>query len=253
MSSRPLVSIIIPCYNMEEFVAQTIESALRVCYPNKEIVIVDDGSKDSSCDICRFYADNNQEIRFFEQPNSGVAKARNRAISESKGKYIFPLDADDIIDANIIDIEVDILERNNHVKVVTSSDIFIGDKEGPWELPQFNLNLLARRNLMSVSSLYRKEDWVRIGGYQSGVSFEDWVFWIAMLKDGGEVVRVPQVGIHYRIRGNSRRVQDRNNKKKTVDFLNAKYPDFFNRELDGKLHYNRTFSRLLNKLKISIL
>lgn len=102
-NSLPLVSILIPVYNAEKFVSNTIESALRQTYTNTEIVIVDDGSTDSSWEIIEYYREKYpQLIKSFRQENKGACAARNKALKESSGDYIQWLDADDILDENKI-------------------------------------------------------------------------------------------------------------------------------------------------------
>jgi glycosyltransferase involved in cell wall biosynthesis len=94
-SPQPRVSILIPCYNAAAWVTQTLESALAQTWPHKEILVVDDGSRDNSREIVRRYE--SRGVRLIEQPNSGASAARNRAIAEAKGDYLQFLDADDLI------------------------------------------------------------------------------------------------------------------------------------------------------------
>lgn len=102
---------------------------------------------------------------------------------------------------------------------------------------------------MDTCALYRKKEWERVGGYcENIIAREDWEFWIAVLKDGGKVVRLPEIGLHYRIRNVSKRVTDRSLKRHVVETLNARHPEFFERELGGPLHYRRSWSVLLNRI-----
>lgn len=102
---------------------------------------------------------------------------------------------------------------------------------------------------MDTCALYRKKEWERVGGYcENIIAREDWEFWIAVLKDGGKVVRLPEIGLHYRIRNVSKRVTDRSLKRHVVKTLNARHPEFFERELGGPLHYRRSWSVLLNRI-----
>lgn len=102
---------------------------------------------------------------------------------------------------------------------------------------------------MDTCALYRKVEWERAGGYcESIIAREDWEFWIAVLKDGGKVVRLPEIGLHYRIRNVSKRVTDRSLKRHVVKTLNARHPEFFERELGGPLRYRRSWSVLLNRI-----
>lgn len=251
-SMQPVVSIIIPVYNSERYLAQTLDSVLAVSPPlaDMEVVLVDDGSTDRSLEIARDYAARYGFIRVLEQPNAGPVRARNNAVEHARGRYIFPLDSDDLLVPDFLAEAVGVLDREPEVKVVAGRNEFFGGRKGPWRLPEFSLRLLARRNLICVSALYRREDWVRVGGYcEEIVALEDWDFWISVLKEGGRVVTLDGAAIRYRIRPGSKRVRDRAWKHHVVDTLNRRHAAFFERELCGPLHYQRTWSRPLNRLR----
>ena len=95
--STPLVSIIIPNYNEERFIAKTIESACEQTYENLEIIVVDDGSSDNSPKIIEEYLNRDSRIIFLRQENMNASIARNRAIEHAKGDYFYFLDSDDIV------------------------------------------------------------------------------------------------------------------------------------------------------------
>ncbi|MDR2120233.1 MAG: glycosyltransferase [Tannerella sp.] len=242
----PAVSVVIPVHNAEEFLEETLLSVLSSVYPNMEIIIVDDGSTDGSPAVAARYAGQYAHIRFLQQPNAGAAAARNRAVAEARGEYILPVDADDRISPQYISLAVEAISGRPDVKVVYPEAEFFGERSGKWRLPPFSIRLLARKNMIPVSGLYRREDWVRAGGYRTDTGREDWVFWIAILKDGGKVVRLNHTGLYYRVRSGSKRKKDRKLLTHTIDILNGLYPDFFLRELKGPLRYRRTWSRLIN-------
>lgn len=247
--AKPLVSVVIPVYNMEEFLEETLDSVLSSDYPNFEVIVMDDGSKDRSLEIAESYKSRYENVRVYTQANSGVATARNHAISKAGGVYILPVDADNRISKELIHSAVDILESDPEVKVVCPRAEFFGDRSGEWVLRPFSLSLLARKNMMDTCAVYRKSEWERIGGYCAEiVAREDWEFWISMLKDGGKVVKLPEIGLFYRVREQSKRVTDRLLKKHVIDLLNRRHPDFFERELGGPLRYQRSWSRLINRI-----
>src|SRR5262245_50097394 len=94
-TARPgLVSIIIPCYNAERFLVETLESALTQSYPYTEIIVVDDGSSDGTRELIRAYAD---RVRADFGPNCGPCAARNRGTAVARGEFIQYLDADDLL------------------------------------------------------------------------------------------------------------------------------------------------------------
>ncbi len=248
MQTPPLVSIIIPVYNMEQFLAETLDSVLATTYPSLEVVLVDDGSKDSSLAIAQSYASKDSRLRVFTQSNAGACAARNHAIREAKGIFILPVDGDNLITPDFVSLAVDVISHDKEVKVVCPRTNFIGDKEGEWILPPFSLNLLARKNLMDTTALYRRSDWEQVGGYcDELMTREDWDFWISMLKDGGKVVRLTKLTFFYRRRADSKRVRGRKLHKHVVDTLNRRHSEFFERELEGKLHYNRSLSKFINR------
>jgi len=92
---QPLVSIIIPAYNSGKYLDETIRSVMQQTWPNKEIIIVDDGSADNSLEIAKQYK--SDQVKVFGQSNKGASGARNRGIKEAKGDYIQFLDADDLL------------------------------------------------------------------------------------------------------------------------------------------------------------
>ncbi len=114
----PLVSVIIPAYNAEKFIAETIESILMQSYPNIEIIVVDDGSTDQTSNIALKYQ---EKVRYYYQKNSGgCAVPRNIGISHSLGKYLCFNDADDLMVPNRVAAQVDFLERHPEVGLVFS-------------------------------------------------------------------------------------------------------------------------------------
>ncbi len=248
MEMQPLVSIIIPVYNMERFLEETLDSVLATTYPNLEVVLVDDGSKDNSLSIAEGYSKKDSRLRIYRQSNAGACAARNHAIREAKGEFILPVDGDNLITPDFVSLAVAEIMSNKEVKVVCPRTNFIGDRDGEWILPPFSLNLLARRNVMDTTALYRRSDWERVGGYcDELMTREDWDFWISMLKDGGRVVRLNKLTFFYRRRGDSKRVRGRKLHKHVIDILNRRHSDFFERELGGKLHYQRSWSKTINR------
>jgi len=115
---KPLVSILIPAYNAQEWIADTIQSATAQTWPNKEIIVVDDGSTDRTLDaVRRFESDS---LRVFRQENQGAAAARNKAFSLSRGQYIQWLDADDLLAPDKIANQMKTLDEPRNSSVLLS-------------------------------------------------------------------------------------------------------------------------------------
>ncbi|MEM2001634.1 MAG: glycosyltransferase [Candidatus Methanomethylicaceae archaeon] len=106
---KPLVSIIIPCYNGEKFVAEAIQSALDQTYPNKEVIVIDDGSTDRSLEVIKSFG---SKIRWETGPNRGGSAARNRGIQIARGELIQFLDADDVLHPQKLERQVDVVCQN---------------------------------------------------------------------------------------------------------------------------------------------
>jgi glycosyltransferase involved in cell wall biosynthesis len=123
------VSVIIPVYNVEQYVAQTLESVLAQTYTNLEIIIVDDETPDRSIDICRRYAD--PRIQIIQQKNRGLAGARNTGIRHATGDYIALLDSDDLWLPNKLQKQVEHLESSPQIGISFCRSAFIDDLGKP--------------------------------------------------------------------------------------------------------------------------
>jgi glycosyltransferase involved in cell wall biosynthesis len=116
---NPLVSILIPAFNAEAFIAETIESALRQTWPQKEVIVVDDGSRDGTLAVARQFE--SATVKVSTQPNQGAAATRNKAYSLCQGDYIQWLDADDLLSADKLARQVEAAERACSKRILLSS------------------------------------------------------------------------------------------------------------------------------------
>lgn len=246
---QPLVSVVIPAWNMANLLGDTLRSVLDSTYSHLEVIVVNDGSTDDTAAVAHRFAEDDARVCVITQPNGGVCKARNAGIRRARGEYILPVDADNLISPTLIADAVCAIHGHAEVKAVQPRADFFGARSGEWMLPPFSLHRIARKNIMDTCALYRRADWERVGGYcEEIIAREDWDFWISVMKDGGEVVRLPEIGLHYRMREGSKRVTDRKLKRHVIDVLNRRHPEFFERELGGPLRYHRTWSRAANRL-----
>src|SRR5262245_12452760 len=116
---EPLVSILIPAYNAEAFISDTIDSALAQAWPKKEIIVVDDGSSDQTVAIARRFEP--VGVRVVTQPNRGASAARNLAFSLCRGDYIQWLDADDLLSPDKISKQLEAAKKNPSKRRLFSS------------------------------------------------------------------------------------------------------------------------------------
>lgn len=100
------VSVIIPIYNVEKYLSECLDSVVNQTYKNLEIILINDGSKDGSANICKEYAEKDSRIIFIDQENIGVSKTRNKGIDIATGKYVLFVDSDDYCEANMVETAV---------------------------------------------------------------------------------------------------------------------------------------------------
>lgn len=113
MKNHPLISVIIPVYNVEEYLHECVDSVLCQTYGNFEIILVDDGSTDSSGIVCDEYIQKDERISVIHQKNGGLSAARNTGFAEATGDYVYFLDSDDYIAENALETLLGIAEKGN--------------------------------------------------------------------------------------------------------------------------------------------
>jgi len=128
MNKQPMISIIVPIYNAEQYLCKTIESILHQTYTDFELLLIDDGSKDRSGNICNEYEKKDNRIRVFIQENFGVSAARNKGIGESQGHYICFVDSDDWVNESFLnDFEITEDIQNGTILIQGFNDCFNGN------------------------------------------------------------------------------------------------------------------------------
>ena len=127
----PMVTIIVPVYNAEKTLRRCIDSVLDQEFSDFELLLVNDGSKDSSGSICREYAQKDSRIRLLDKPNTGVSDSRNQAISLAKGTYLQFLDSDDWITPNATKLFVETAEKYHCDMVISDFYRVSGERVSP--------------------------------------------------------------------------------------------------------------------------
>jgi glycosyltransferase involved in cell wall biosynthesis len=171
---QQLVSIIVPAYNAERFLARTLRSALQQTYVTLEMIIIDDGSTDSTGAVARAFAQSDHRVRVISVPNGGVAKARNIGISEAAGEFVAFLDADDLWHPTKLERQMAVLDEMKDAAAVyaLSRDIDIDDRVfGRGRRAAFNGYAFARhlyiRPIGNGSTLLvRRVNALAVGGYE---------------------------------------------------------------------------------------
>lgn len=200
------VSIIMPCFNSGRYLQEAVESALNQSFQDLEVVVVDDGSVDADTRRALDQIAEIDRVRLLKQHNQGPSSARNLGIRESVGEYFLPLDADDLIEPDYVAQAVKVMDSVPEAGIVYCRADFIGDLEGPWELPCFSWSQILVHNMIFNASLFRKADWESVGGYDESMldGREDHDFVLRILGLSRTVHRLEGTYFHYRRYGGTR-------------------------------------------------
>ena len=201
--AKPLVSVIVPCFNYGDYIEEAIDSVLNQTFQDFEIIVVDDGSTDPHT-IKILHNLNKPKTKVIHQKNQKLPNARNNGIKISKGKYICCLDADDLIKPTYLEKCLIKLETENLDICYTWLQEF-GDSDQVWPTDDFDLSTLVERNCVEVSAVFSRSIWQKTGGYDSTMidGYEDWNFWIAIAKAGGVGKKIDEPLFLYRKHGRS--------------------------------------------------
>lgn len=198
------VSIIVPCYNLAEFLPETIASVLNQSYLDWECIVVDDGSTDNTEQVAKELLLKSDKLSYCRKENGGLSSARNFGIKKATGTLILPLDSDDLLDKTFLEKAVAYFLENSETKIVYSNVRLFGEKNEDWPETIFSLDEFFFRNLIPCTALYRKEDWALAGGYKENMrgGFEDWDFWMNVItrNQGKGIVRINEPLFLYRQR-----------------------------------------------------
>lgn len=195
----PKVSVIIPCYNLGRYIEAAIDSILASNFKDLEIVVVNDGSTDQYTNEL-LYNLKKQKTKIITTYNQGVSEARNVAIKASKGEYILPLDADDVVYPEYITKAVKLLDNHPSTGIVYAKGEFFGLRNGIWELPNYSLKSMLNDNCIPVCGMFRRSDYDKTKGYNPNMiyGYEDWDFWLSLLELGVKVKKIDEALFGYR-------------------------------------------------------
>lgn len=227
----PKVSVIIPCYNDEVFIKETITAILNQTFQDFEVIIVDDGSNNKTKIVLANIK--HPKISILEQTNGGLSNARNNGFKKAKGEYVLTIDSDDTFDKIFLEKAVTILDENEAIAAVSSyCNIFEGNyniinKHTP---KGGGLNNFLFDNNSTSFALIRKSNWQEIGGYDEKMihGFEDWEFWISVTKNGGLVHMIPEFLFNYRYKKKSMSKDSKQNyREKNLSYIYKKHQDVY--------------------------
>lgn len=205
---KKLVSVVIPAYNAEHYLEETLKSVMQQDYRHLEIIVVDDGSKDQTSAIARKLAKEDNRIQYVYQENQGVSAARNHGYRLSNGNYLGFLDADDIWLPENITLKFALIDKNKDVGLVHSDAMLIDEKGNSLHEVKAGQsgNLLDRMLLWEGtcvhspgSILVKREVIEKIGGFDTELSTGADQEFFMRVAASYKIDRLPQVTWHYRI------------------------------------------------------
>ncbi len=183
------ISILMPAYNSEKFISRSIESIINQSYLNYELIIVDDGSNDSTKEIIKMYKKYNDKIKLISKSNSGLIETLNFGLKKCKGKWIARLDSDDLSRFDRLEKQLLIAESKRNIGLVGSDAIFIDSFDNnlysssyPYTHKELTDNLLSCKKFFPHSSAFFNRELVEsIGAYRNRAGIcEDWDLWIRL-------------------------------------------------------------------------
>ena len=250
---NPLVSIITPCYNQAQYLPEALDSVLAQTYPYWECIIVNDCSQDNTKEIALKFCQKDNRFRYFGlESNKGLCHARNYAAQNSIGKYMLPLDSDDIIDKRYLEEAVKVLEHDDKVKVVYGQGEYFGELTGPIDNKPYDFETMLVENVFYNSVVYRREDYDRVGGYHEYMDsgLEDWELLISILDENSKVVQLPIVCYYYRIRGTSmfRTLSSERHAEMLLRAYNH-HKELFDRHFPNSILYVHRWHDAMNRIK----
>jgi glycosyltransferase involved in cell wall biosynthesis len=208
----PAVSVVLPAYNCEKYIAKAIESVLHQTFTDFELIIINDGSTDNTESIIHTF-DDQRIVYLINSNNQGLVYTLNKAITHANGKYIARMDADDICLQERLAKQKAFLDQNEDITVVASTIEFINEQEektGIWELDKQTItpaqirrailkqNCIAHPTVMMRSEILKN---LKYKEYQKNI--EDYDLWLRLLNRGYKIAKLDEPLLLYRIHDTS--------------------------------------------------
>lgn len=204
----PLVTVVMPAFNGEETIGQSIESVLKQTMDSLELIIIEDHSTDLTASIIQSFADLDSRIVFLRNSsNQGVSRSRNTGCRRARGKYIAFLDCDDIWTPDKLEKQVALMEREKAQLSFTAYAVMNRDGKTlrkVYEVPErTDYTGLLKENVIGCSTVLIRSDWMRRYSFSEEASHEDYTLWLRLLHDGIRAVGMNAPMMIYRRGGRS--------------------------------------------------
>lgn len=205
-----LVSIIMPAYNAEKTIKESINSVLSQTYENFELIVVNDCSRDNTEEIIKEFESCDSRVHYYKnEANSGVSYTRNRGVKLAKGDFIAFLDSDDMWTETKLWEQVEFVKNNPQAKLVFTGSGFIDNdgvlQEYVMEVPEkISFRKLLKQNLISCSSVMVESSYIKNVSMPDDKMHEDYATWLTILKKEKYAYGINKPLLIYRVSANSK-------------------------------------------------
>jgi glycosyltransferase involved in cell wall biosynthesis len=208
----PTVSVIMPAYNVASYIGEAIASVLAQTHRDVELMVVDDGSTDSTAMIAAHFAARDSRVNLLRQPNGGISNARNHALRCSRGEFLAILDSDDVWEPEFLEAQLAVLRARPDVDIVTGNGWFLGSRlhgrpvrPTPDPRPEPTLaSILADEEAIFIMSVMRRRVYETVGPFDESMrTNEDYDYWLRAAIAGFTFTRNDRPLAHYRRRDDS--------------------------------------------------
>lgn len=231
-AGAPAVSIIVPYYNMGRYLPETLRSLRAQTFEDYEILLVNDGSTEPDSQRLLRELEGTPGLRIIHKPNGGLSSARNEGLRQARGRWILPVDADDLLSPTFLGKAVEVMSRSPKLGYTTSLVSYFTEDPGkpvggwvPWGLER---DALCLENVASTcTALMERRLLDELGGYDEWLtSFEDWDVFCSMAERGYQGMVIPEFLFHYRVRLDSMtRTVATQSRHPLIAYLLQKHPE----------------------------
>jgi len=199
MTHKPRFSVVVPAYNAEATLPDTLDAILAQSFGDWECVVVDDGSTDRTLALARTYEMRDPRVRVVAQANRGTGGAYNAGVTAARGAFIVLCSADDLLAADHLEVMARAIDECDACDIYSANGSYLSPDGttqpvyGPDDMPaSLSLTQLIRGCFYGVGATYRRELFDRVGGYREGIFGEDYDFWLRAMALGARHCYVPQ-------------------------------------------------------------
>jgi len=219
MKNKHLVSVIIPVFNGEKYLAEAIESVIAQDYRPIEVIVIDDGSIDRSAEIAKSYL----EVRYIYQPNRGLSSALNQGIKAARGSFLAFLDADDLWKPDKLSAQLSLIDEHPDLDIVFGNhQRFYSPELGDLMEDEMHYTGVDLPGYLKVTALIRKEAFIRVGLFDTGLKLGDFIDWYSRAIDNNlKVMMLEKVVAMRRIHGDNMTLQKINERSDYIHIIKA--------------------------------